>query len=94
MKKWCRDDINKSEISDGAVVTIQDDAQDVTHPQGILGVVVEAKKETGVILVATEAGLLCAITSMRDYWIPVDKYVVRAKASKEYVLSDGLKDIR
>ena len=44
----------------------------------------------------TEAGLLCAKTSMRvrDYWIPVDKYVVRANASEECVLSDGLKDVQ
>ena len=42
----------------------------------------------------TEAELLFATTSMRDYWIPVDKYVVRANASEECVLSDGLKDVR
>ena len=75
-------------------MTIQVDATDVTHPQGNLGVVVEANKETGGIRVVTEEGLLCASTSMRDYWIPVDKYVAGAKASKECVLSDALKDIR
>lgn len=94
MKRWRRDDINKLEISIGAVVTVQVDARDVTHPQGVLGVVVEAKKNTGGIRVVTEAGLLCATTSMRDYWIPVDKYVIRAHASEECVLSDGLKDVR
>ena len=67
MKRWRRDDINKLEISIGAVVTVQVDARDVTHPQGVLGVVVEAKKNTGGICVVTEAGLLCATTSMRDY---------------------------
>ena len=93
MKRWRRDDINKLEISIGAVVTVQVDARDVTHPQGVLGVVVEAKKNTGGIRVVTEAGLLCATTSMRDYWIPVDKYVIKANASEECVLSDGLKDV-
>jgi chromosome condensin MukBEF ATPase and DNA-binding subunit MukB len=57
-----------------------------------LGVVVEAKKETQGICVVIEVGLLCATTSMRDYWIPVDKYVVSAKASKECALSDSVKD--
>ena len=42
----------------------------------------------------TEAGLHCATTCMRDYWIPVDKYVIRTNASEECVLSDGLKDVR
>ena len=42
----------------------------------------------------TEAGLLCATTSMRDYWIPVDKYVIRANAYEECVQSDGLKDVQ
>ena len=46
-KRWHRDDINKLEISVGAIVTVQVDARDVSHPQGVLGVVVESKKNTG-----------------------------------------------
>jgi hypothetical protein len=93
MKRWCRDDMNKLEISVGAVVNVQVDARDVTHPHGVFGVVVETKKNTRRIRVVTGTGLLCATTSMRDYWIPVDKYVIRANASEECVLSDGLKDV-
>ncbi len=73
MKRWCRDDIYKLEISVGAVVTVQVDARDVTHPQGVLGIEVETKMNTGGIRLMTAAGLLCATTSIRDYWIPVDK---------------------
>ena len=95
MQRW-HWDINKFEISVGTVVTVHVDVRDGTHPQGVLGVLVEAKKNTGghVIRVVTEAGLLCTTTSMSDYWIPVDKYVVRTNASEECVLSDGLKDVR
>ena len=42
----------------------------------------------------TEAGLVCATTSMKDYWLPVDKYAVRTKASEECVLSECLKNVR
>jgi hypothetical protein len=80
------------EISVGAVVTVQVDARDITHPQGVLGVVVDAKKNTWGIRVETEAGLLCATTSMR-HWVAVDKNVVRANTYEECVLSDGLKDV-
>jgi hypothetical protein len=37
IKRWHRDDINKLEISVGAVVTVQVDVRDMTHPQGVLG---------------------------------------------------------
>ena len=93
MKRWPSYDINKLEISVGVVVNVQVDARDVTHPQGVLGIVVEAKNNIGGVHMMTEAGLLCTTTSMRDYWIPVDKYVVRANISEECVLSDGLKDV-
>ena len=67
MKRWHRDDINKLKLSVGAGVTVQVDARDVTHPQGVLGVVVEAKKETDGIHVVTEVGLLFATASVRNY---------------------------
>ena len=83
-KRWHRDDINTSEISAGALVTVEVDARDVIHPQGILRVEVKTKKETEGILVVIEVELLCLTTSMKDCWLPMDKYNVKDK-------SDGLK---
>jgi len=44
MNRCCRDVISKLEISVGTVVTVQVDARDVTHLQGVLGVVVRSKR--------------------------------------------------
>jgi hypothetical protein len=60
-------DIEKMDVSPGMVVTIQVDSRDVSHPQGIFGLVVASKKDTGAVLVVFASGLICATEKKVDY---------------------------
>ena len=60
----------------------------MSHPQGIIGVVVDSRPKTGGVLVHCEHGLICSTDQLLDFWIPHDRYSVRAKAGDDFVLSD------
>jgi hypothetical protein len=60
MKRWRIQDIGKMNVSPGTVVTIQVDSRDVSHPQGIMRVVIASKKDTGAVLVVCASGMICA----------------------------------
>ena len=93
MKRWRQDNIEKMCVSVGAVVTVQVDSRDVSHPQGLIGVVV-AVKITGGILVVCASGLLSSTNSKKEYWVPVDKYKVVARDHEECVLPHDLLTLR
>ena len=82
------------DVSPGMVVTIQVDSRDVSHLQGILGLVVASKKDTGAVLVVCASGLICTTEKKVDYWIPIDRYSVKAKTADDCVLPSDLKMIR
>jgi hypothetical protein len=72
MKSWRVQDIEKMDVSPSRVITIQVDSRCVSHPQGIMGVVVESKKETGAVLVVCSSGMFCATDKKVDYWALID----------------------
>ncbi len=50
------------------------------HVQGLLAIVYEMKEDTGGILVCCEHGVITHDGSRKDYWVPDDKYDVKARA--------------
>jgi hypothetical protein len=94
MKRWRIQDIGKMNVSPGTVVTIQVDSRDVSHPQGIMGVVIASKKDTGAVLVVCASGMICTTDKKVDYWVPIDRYSVKATAADDCVLAPDLKMIR
>ena len=78
----------------GAIVTIKNDFRDISHPFRAVGVVFEAK-ETGGIQVCTEWGVIVQGKKQKKvYWIPHDRYAVKAARDDACVVSNVLEDIR
>ena len=51
-------------------------------------------KNTGGILVCCEHGIITHDGSVKDYWVPADKYRVVAKYDEKIPLTDGLHQVR
>jgi len=65
----------------GAVVSLKVDYRTHSHVQGLLATVYEMKECTpGGILVCCEHGVITHDRSRKDYWVPYDKYDVKARA--------------
>lgn len=94
MKRWRKDDIGSSGLSPGSVVTVRVNSNVMSHSRGIIGVVADAKAETGGVLVVCEAGLICKTDQMENYWIPFDEYVIKAKADEEFPLPSSMNAVR
>jgi hypothetical protein len=58
MKCWRQDNIEEMGISSGAVVTVQVDSRDISHPQGLIDVVAYAKTTGGVLVICASGSLL------------------------------------
>jgi hypothetical protein len=80
--------------SSGSVVTVRVNSNVMSHSRGIIGVVADAKAETGGVLVVCEAGLICKTDQMENYWIPFDEYVIKAKADEEFPLPSSMNAVR
>jgi hypothetical protein len=77
MSRW--EDIEKGDVS---VLTVQVDSWDVIDPHGLIGVITDVKI-TGGVLVICKSGLLCAMNAKTEYWIPVDRYKLIARAHED-----------
>ena len=74
----------------GAIVTIKNEFRDISNPLGAVGGVFEAK-ETGGIQVCTEWGVIVqGGNTKKVYWIPHDRYVVKATRDDACVVSNVL----
>jgi hypothetical protein len=73
----------------GMVVTLKVDYRTHSHAQGLIGVVFGVKP-TGGIKVCCEHGIITHSGGPGVYWVPVDKYVVKAKVHKFIPLTDAL----
>ena len=82
-----------SGVAPGAVVTVQVDSRDVTHPRGIIGIVYQVK-ETGGALIVCEHGVLTAGNSKSEFWVASDRYVLRYKPDESANVSAALESIR
>ncbi len=58
-----------------------------------MGIVYQVKP-TGGALVVSEHGALAHSNSLREWWVPPDRYVVRAKTDEGCVLTDRLANTR
>ena len=73
----------------GAVVTLKVDYRTHSHAQGLIGIVFDVKPKGGV-KVCCEHGIITHSGGPGVHWVPVDKYVVRAKPDEYIPLTDEL----
>jgi hypothetical protein len=92
MKQWRKDD-KSSDCALGAVVCLQMDHRDVSHPRGVLGVVFEISTSgAGGCRIVTEHGIISTgRTSSSVYYVPSDRYLVMAS---DAILSTKLAEIQ
>ena len=67
------------DVLHGIVATIQVDSRGLSHPQGLMGVVVASKKDKSAVLVVFVSGIICTTNSKVDYWVPIERHFVKAK---------------
>jgi hypothetical protein len=77
----------------GAVVMLKVDYRTHSHTQGLMGIVFDAKP-TGGIKVCCDHGIITLSGRPGVYWVPVDKYVVRAKPDEFIPILDELYTVR
>jgi hypothetical protein len=78
----------------GAVVSLKVDYRTHSHAQGLLAIVYEMKKDTGGILVCCEHGVITHDVSRKDYWVPYDKYDIKARAQDTCPIEEALQSVR
>jgi len=78
----------------GAVVSQKVDYHTHSHAQGLLAIVYEMKENTGGILVCCEHGVITDDGSRKDYWVPYDKYDVKARAQDKCPIEEALLSVR
>jgi hypothetical protein len=78
----------------GAVVTLQVDYRTNSHAEGLVAIVYDVNMQTGGILVCCDRGVITHSGDKRKYWVPVDKYKVRAKHNESCALLKAMEDIR
>ena len=77
----------------GAVVTLKVDYRTHSHAQGLIGIVFDVKP-TGGIKVCCDHGIITHSGGKGVYWVPVDKYVVKARPDEYIPLPDELDMVR
>ncbi len=65
-----------------------------SHAQGLLAIVYEMKEDTGGILVCCEHGVITHDGSRKDYWVPYDKYDIKARAQDTCPIEEALQSVR
>jgi hypothetical protein len=83
-----------SGISPGAVVTLQVDYRTCYNPEGLVAIVYDVNPRTGGIRVCCQHGGITHDGSKGNYWVPADKYNVKAPVGTYLPLPDDLAQIR
>lgn len=78
----------------GAAVTLQVDYRTNSHAEGLVAIVYDVNMQTGSILVCCDRGVITHSGDKGNYWVPVDKYKVRAKLNESCALLQAMEDIR
>ena len=91
--KRCCDKAIRNGAAPGAVVTLKVDYRTHSHAQGLIGIVCEVKP-TGGINVCCDQGIITHSGGAGVFWVPVDKYVVKAKPDEFCPLTDELYAVR
>ncbi len=77
-----------------AVVSLKVDYLTHSHAQGLVGIVYEAKQETGGVLVCCEHGVISHDGSKGNYWVPYDKYKIVSQRDATIPIPPELQAIR
>jgi hypothetical protein len=80
----------KSGILPGAVVTLQVDYRTHYNPEGLVAIVFDVQPRTGGIKVCCQHGVITHDGGKDDYWVPADKYIVKAPVGTFLPLPDDL----
>lgn len=93
MKK-CGDAALKSGVSPGAVVSLQVDYRTHYNPEGLVAIVYDVQPRTGGIKVCCQHGVITHDGGKGDYWVPADKYILKAEVGMFLPLPDDLAKVR
>jgi hypothetical protein len=93
MKK-CGDAALKSGVSPGAVVSLQVDYRTHYNPEGLVAIVYDVQPRTGGIKVCCQHGVITHDGGKGDYWVPADKYILKAQVGMFLPLPDDLAQVR
>jgi hypothetical protein len=77
----------------GAVVVLKVDYRTYSHAQGLMAIMYEMNESTGGILVCCEHGVVTHNGSRKDYWVPYDKYDVKARAQDTSPIEEALQSV-
>ena len=92
--KQCGDAALKAGISPGAVVTLQVDYRTCYNPEGLVAIVYDVQPRTGGVRVCCQHGVITHDGSKGNYWVPADKYVVKALVGTFLPIPDDLAQVR
>ncbi len=93
MKK-CGDAAIQSGVAAGAVVSLQVNYRTHSNPEGLVAIVYDVNPKMGGIKVCCQHGVITHDGGKCDYWVPADKYVIRAPVGMLMPLPDDLAIIR
>jgi hypothetical protein len=77
----------------GAVVSLKVDYHTHSHAHGLLAIVYDTKESTGGILVCCEHGVITHDGSRENYWVPYDRYDVKAKVQDTCPIEEALQSV-
>jgi hypothetical protein len=92
MKK-CGEAAMKSGVLPGAVVTLQVDYGTNYNPEGLFAIVFAVQPKSGGIKVCCEHGVITHDGSKGVYWVPADKYSIKAPVGLFVPLPDKLAEV-
>ena len=93
MKK-CGDAALQSGVSPGAVVSLQVDYRSCYNPEGLVAIVYNVQPLSGGIKVCCQHEVITHDGGKEDYWVPADKYVIKAPVGMFLPLPDDLAQVR
>lgn len=92
MKRRC-DELISEGLGVGAVVTCKVDYRTHSHAEGLVCIVYKCS-DYGAAIVCCENGVLTHDGSKKDYYVPSDKFVIKAGAEEEAVIPEELQKVR
>jgi hypothetical protein len=72
------------------VVSLQVDYRTCFNPEGLVAIVYDVQPRSGGIKVCCQHGVITHDGGKEDYWVPADKYVIKAPVGMFLPLLDNL----
>ena len=92
--KQCGDAMIKRGLAPGTVVTLQVDYRTHYNPEGLIAIVYAVQEGTGGIKAACSDGIITHDGNKGDYWVPADKYAIKAPPDMFLPLPSDLAELR